>query len=148
MLQLARGISHNEKGCSLALRLPEFLESVCIERHWSKAFHSRVARPSYHGVAAASEDRHPKLPIIVNSKPIAIRASHCIKTVHACRWNTSHRACPRTISCTSTGETCEQKRAGRKPLFLRLSQLTRSSGVDRRVALPVVIYSWRTNARN
>ena len=68
----------------MAVCPPEFLEYARIERHWSKAFHSGVARTGYHRVAAALEDRYPKSALVPNGKPIAIRTSHCKKSLHAC----------------------------------------------------------------
>jgi hypothetical protein len=84
MLQVTGGIGDHEEGCSLAVGPPELLECARIERHRPKAFHSGVTPISCHRVGAALEDRHPKIAIVCNSKPIAISASHCIKSLHAC----------------------------------------------------------------
>ena len=83
MLQVTGGIGDHEEGCSLAVGPPELFERVRIERHWPKAFHSGVTPFGRHRVGAALEDRHPKIAVVCNSKPIAIGASHCIKSLHA-----------------------------------------------------------------
>src|SRR5678815_4894543 len=88
MFQVPGGIGHNQKRRSVAVGLSDLLESARIERHWSKAFHSVVARPRNHRVAAALKNGHANMTIIVNSKPITIGASHRIKTLHACTCNT------------------------------------------------------------
>src|SRR5437868_1659586 len=88
ILQVARGIGDNQKSRSVAVGPPELLESARIERHWSKALHSVVARPGYHRVAAALKNGHANMTIVINSEPVAICPSHCIKTLHACTCNT------------------------------------------------------------
>lgn len=88
MLQVTGGIGDHEEGCSLAVGPSEFLEITRIERHWPKAFHSGVTPIGCHRVGAGVEDRHPKIAIVCNSKPITISASHCIKSLHACGCST------------------------------------------------------------
>jgi len=68
----------------MAVGPPQFLECARVKRHWSKAFHSRVARTGHHRVAAAVEDRYPKIAFVSYGKPIAIGPSHRIKSLHAC----------------------------------------------------------------
>lgn len=84
MLQVAGGIGDHKERCRMAVGPSEFLECARIERHWSKAFHAGVTQTGCRRVAAALEDRHPKIALIRNSEPIAICASHCIKSLHAC----------------------------------------------------------------
>jgi len=82
MFQFAGGISHNKKAGSVALG-GKFRESISVEHYWSKAFHTGVARTSYHRFAAALKNRHAKIAIVVNGKPITVRTLHCKKILHS-----------------------------------------------------------------
>ena len=102
MLQVTRWIGDHQERCRITVGPSEFLEGARIERHWSKAFHAGVTQTCCHRIAAVVEDRHPKIAVIRNSEPIAICASHRIKSFHACFCSTlltfNFRA-PRLVGC-------------------------------------------------
>ena len=83
MLRVARWIGDNQKQTSLAIGPLEFLKSARIKHHWSKALHPRIIGTRYHRRTATLKNQHARMPVIVDSKPIAICPSHCIKT-HIC----------------------------------------------------------------
>src|SRR5678816_4814360 len=104
MLQVTQGIADHQERCRIAVSPPHFFECAHIERYRSKAFHSRVARMSCHCVVPALEDRYLKIAVVPNSVPIAICASHCIKSFHAAPLAIIGRACPSTIALTFRAE--------------------------------------------
>jgi len=112
-------------------RLTIFARGVFTSASAGTALHSGVARPGYHRVAAALKSGPANLTIIVNSKPITICPSHCIKLFMPEPVTLSPRAYLCTILYTFPDETCartldERKQLllcllGRKPFMSRLS---------------------------
>jgi hypothetical protein len=58
MFQVTGGIADHQEGSSMAVSPPQLFECAHIERYWSKAFHSGVARMGCHCVTPALEDGH------------------------------------------------------------------------------------------
>lgn len=80
--QTPQGILYEPKTGLAFVRSRKILERCLIKRHGSETFHPRVTGTCHHRGATTVEDGYPKQPIIIEGKPVAIRAPHRKECVH------------------------------------------------------------------